>query len=133
MDPSDTPDFNEDIDLTLRHVSRQFPGGFARALLPPPMNITSATWFDTQVTARQRRIDRVLDVMADGRRRLEHVEWQLIWAADVPERMFEYHFLTALAGAAETPPDQPRPAVRSTVVLLSGREKPWPSHGEYRT
>jgi hypothetical protein len=78
----DLPDETEDLDLTLRHVSRQFPEQLARALLPAGAVITAATWADTQVTSRQRRLDRALDV---------------------------------------------------TLVLLSGRDKPWPAHGEYRT
>ena len=71
MDPSTAPDVGEDVDMTLRHVSQQFPATFARAILPPGMNVSAATWLDTQVTARQRRLDRVLDVVADGQRRLD--------------------------------------------------------------
>jgi hypothetical protein len=35
--------------------------------------------------------------------------------------------------AAETPAGKDPPPIRSTLVLLSGREKPWPEEGEYRT
>jgi hypothetical protein len=52
--------------------------------------------------------------------------------ADVPFRIFEYASLLALALAAETPAEQAVPRIRSTLVLLSGREKPWPAEGEYR-
>lgn len=45
---------------------------------------------------------------------------------DLPERIFEYNAFTVLAVTAETPRHQPRPAIRTTVALLSGREKPWP-------
>lgn len=133
MSPADLPDTGDDIDLTLRHVSRQFPEDFARAILPSGMAVTSATWLDTQATARQRRLDRVLDVVADGKRRLEHTEWQLEWQGDLPLRLFEYHVLLALAVASETKAETPPPPIRSTLVLLSGREKPWPAKGEYRT
>ncbi len=133
MDPSTVPDLGEDVDMTLRHVSQQFPATFARAILPPGLNVSAATWLDTQVTARQRRLDRVLDVVADGRRRLEHTEWQLAWEKDLPERLFEYHVLIALALIAETPERHLRPPIRTTVVLLSGREKRWPERGTYRT
>ena len=88
--------------MTLRHVSRQFPDQFARALLPLGSAIASATWLDTQVTARQRRLDRALDVIADGARRLLHAEWQLGMEADVPFRLYEYHVLLALTAAAES-------------------------------
>lgn len=133
MDPSVVPDLGEDVDMTLRHVSRQFPATFARALLPPGTRVSAATWLDTQVTARQRRLDRALDVIANGRRRLEHTEWQLKWDPDLPERLFEYHFLIALALVGEVPRRRDRPPIRSTVVLLSGRKKPWPARSEYRT
>jgi hypothetical protein len=129
MDSADLPDSRESADLILRHVTRRFPEDFARALLPPGTRIASATWLDTQVTSRQRRLDRVLDVVVGRKRRLEHAEWQLEWENDVPLRVFEYHCMTALAVAHEAE----RPRIRSTVVLLSGREEPWPREGEYRT
>ena len=67
-------------------------------------------------------------------RRLEHVELQLEMTADVPFRIYEYHTLLSLALAAETPfLEVGLPRIRSTLVLLSGREKPWPEEGEYRT
>ncbi len=129
----DLPDDAEDLDLTLRHVSRQFPEQLARALLPRGTVITAATWYETQVTSRQRRLDRALDVVADGTRRIEHNELQLSMEADTSFRVYEYHTMTSLALADETPAGQPPPRIRSTLVLLSGREKPWPEHGEYRT
>jgi hypothetical protein len=129
----DLPDDAEDLDLTLRHVSRQFPEQLARALLPRGTVITAATWYETQVTSRQRRLDRALDVVADGTRRIEHNELQLEMEGDTSFRVYEYHTMTSLALAAETPAGQPPPRIRSTLVLLSGREKPWPEHGEYRT
>lgn len=163
MSTAHLPDVGEDVDLTLRHISRQFPEDFARAILPAGTRVTAATWLDTQITSRQRRLDRALDVMADGERRLEHAEWQLRWVPDVPFRMHEYHNLmvTALVHelAAKAPAKKPRPPaaagpsaeeaaadpdlertatalhvpVRSTLVLLTGREKPWPEEGSYRT
>ena len=68
-----------------------------------------------------------------GDRRLFHTEWQLEMEADVPFRIFEYHSLFALALAAETPAGTDVPPIDSVLVLLSGREKPWPAEGEYRT
>lgn len=157
---SDVP---QDVDRTLRRISRRFPEDFARAFLPPDTPVTSATWLDTQTTsARQRRLDRVLEVIAGDERRVEHTEWQMRWTPDVPHRMHEYHNL--MAGSLDEPaakapsarvrvPDatpqgdaedtadngaeiavgvHPVP-IRSTVVLLTGREKPWPAEGSYRT
>jgi hypothetical protein len=129
----DVPDTDEDVDLILRHVSRQFPAQFAQALLPPGSNVTAATWLDTQVTSRERRLDRVLDVTVNGERQHEHTEWQMEMTAHLPYRIFEYHTMIAMAQAADTLPAATRPPIRSTVVLLSGREKPWPAEGRYRT
>jgi hypothetical protein len=129
----DLPSSDEELDLILRHVSRQFPEHLARALLPPGTVVTSARWSDTQVTSRQRRLDRALEVVVGGRRRLEHTEWQLEMVADVPFRVYEYNTLTSIALAAETPAGEETPRVQSTVVLMSGREAPWPARGAYRT
>jgi len=129
----DLPDSDEDLDLILRHVTRQFPEQLARALLPPGTIVTSARWSDTQVTARQRRLDRGLEVVVENKRRLEHTEWQLEMLADTPFRVYEYNTLTSLALEAETPAGQDTPRIQSTVVLMSGRETPWPQHGTYRT
>jgi hypothetical protein len=96
------------------------------------MQVTSATWIDTQRTSRQRRADCVLDVQTDGQRRIEHTEWQLRWEADLPFRLFEYHVLLALDVNDEVEGDDP-PPIRSTLVLLSGRNKKWPTRGVYRT
>jgi hypothetical protein len=129
----DLPDETEDLDLTLRDVSRRFPEQLARALLPQGAVITSARWTDTQIASRQRRMDRGLEVVADGERRIEHNEWQAEMEADTAFRVYEYHCLASLALAAEALLGQTAPRVRSTLVLLSGREKPWPAEGEYRT
>jgi hypothetical protein len=129
----DVPDTSEDVDLVLRHVSRQFPEELARALLPPGTRVTSVAWPETQVTARQRRLDRALDITAAGRRRYAHVEWQMEMKPDVPFRIFEYHTMLATALGAPSPSAATVPPIRSTVVLLSGSEKPWPDEGEYRT
>ncbi len=98
---------DDDVDLALRHV--------------------------TQLAARQRRMDRSLVVVADGQRRVEHVEWQLRWERDLPFRVYEYHALQSLALRESAAPKERVARVQSTVVLLSGREAPWPSHGVYRT
>jgi hypothetical protein len=123
----------DDVDLTLRHVSRQFPEQFARALLPGATTLSTTGWLDTQITGRQRRLDRALDVEVDGHRRLLHAEWQLAMEAEVPLRVFEYHVLLALGLADVASATQPAPPIESVVVLLSGREEPWPTYAEYRS
>jgi hypothetical protein len=129
----DPPKLDDDIDLTLRDVSRRFPDHFARALLPPGSEIADPHWPDTQVTKRQRRLDRALSATVNGERRLLHAEWQLEMEADVPFRLFEYHVLLAFALAGATPKGEQTPPIDSVLVLLSGREQPWPEEGEYRT
>ncbi len=123
----------DDADTPLRHISRIFPSEMARALLPSGPPIDAARWVESQLASRERRLDRALDVQLGPDRRLLHTEWQLVMRANVPLRIFEYHMLSALVFAGETPPHQKPPPIESTVVLLSGREKPWPPEGEYRT
>jgi hypothetical protein len=97
----DIPDEMEDVDLVLRHVSRLFPEQFARALAPVGAALTVNGWLDTQVTARQRRLDRALDILVNGERRLLHGEWQLRMTPAVPFRIYEYNVLMVLALADE--------------------------------
>ncbi len=123
----------DDVDLILRHVSRKFPDALARALLPTHGPIAVGGWIDTQVSGRQRRLDRALALSIAGSRCLLHVEWQLSMTAELPFRVYEYNVLLALAQADEAPPGaQPLP-IESVVVLLGGREEPWPAQGQYRT
>ena len=123
----------DDVDLALRHLSQRFPDDLARALLPEARSLSECAWVETQLTARQRRIDRGLFVVADGVPRIEHVEWQTEWDRDVPFRLYEYHSLQSLALRDAHTGEGRVPRVRSTLVLLSGRERPWPAHGVYRT
>jgi hypothetical protein len=130
------PEKPDDFDLILRHVSRQFPEELARALLPKgePLEVESASWLDTQVTSRQRRLDRALDVRVSGQRRLYHFEWELRPTAEQPFRIYEYHVLLALVMAAEARTNKRLPApIESVLVLLSGGEEPVPDRGVYRT
>jgi len=130
-----------EIDATLRHISRMLPDDYARALLPGVSGIRAAQWLETQIdTPRKRRLDRTLDVHCEEDRRLLHTEWQLEMRVDVPFRVFEYHNVMVMALVGEhRPRDEPAPPnespiqVESTVVLLTGREAPWPAYGEYRT
>ncbi len=133
MDPEEDTS-QSDADLTLRHVTHRFPDDLARALLPGAASLTGCEWLDTQLTARERRMDKCLRVVADGVARVEHVEWQTRWTRDLTLRAFEYHALATLAlhGAAKRREAVPR--VRTTVVLLGGRRvSPWPRERRFRT
>ncbi len=137
MHPSDAPIDDEaahDVDLTLRHVTHRFPDELARALIPEARTLDGCTWLDTQLTARERRMDKSLHVVADGVARVEHVEWQLRWTRDLLLRAFEYHALTTLALHDAAKEGEAVPRVRSTVVLLRGRRRtPWPAYRTFRT
>ena len=125
-----------DVDLVLRHVSREFPEELARAMFAEGAGIEVVGWAETQLTARQRRLDRALWVKVDGVLRLLHLEWQLEWRDEVRLRVFEYHSMQALALAAEWSARKlttPVPRIDSRVVLLSGRDDPWPGSVGYLT
>jgi hypothetical protein len=125
----------DDFDQALRHASRQFPSEVARVLLRTRRRIEPMEWAETQVTARQRRLDRALSLRVDGERTVLHVDWSLRMTGKTPLRVFEYSSLTALALADEARgrPRKKPPPIESVVVVLSGREERWPSRGEYRT
>jgi hypothetical protein len=123
----------DDVDLVLRHISRQFPEALARALVKTHDPIVVGSWIDTQVTGRQRRLDRALQVSIGGRPGLLHVEWQLTMTAEVEFRVYEYNALLSLAEGDAAHPGEERLPIQSVVVLLAGREEPWPAQGEYRT
>jgi len=123
-----------EVDLVLRHVTHRFPDELARALLPGAASLTGCAWYDTQVTARERRMDKSLYVIADGVPRVEHVEWQLRWTRRLLLRMFEHNALSTLAFHDAARRGERAPRVRSTVVLLSGRRAtPWPEVKVFRT
>ena len=124
----------ESVDLTLRHITHRFPEDLARALLPQARTLEECTWLDTQYAARERRMDKVLCVRADGERRVEHNEFQMRWTRVLPRRIYEYHAMLTLGLHEAAKPGEVVPRVRSTVVLLQGRkERPWPTHKRFRT
>ena len=130
--PAPEAEETDSVDLVLRHISQRFPTELARGLLRTEGPLTASV-FETQVGSRSRRLDRTLDVRQGDERRLLHVEWQSLMPADMSFRVFEYQTLLSFAvvderrsGAELTPP------IGSVVVLLGGREEPWPEYGSYR-
>ncbi|UQA54712.1 hypothetical protein [Polyangium aurulentum] len=123
---------DDSVDLILRHVSHRFPEDLARGLLGVEGPI-EASVLETQVSSRHRELDRTLDVRVGGERRLFHLEWQGEMPANMPFRSYEYQSLMALAMAADSRAGaQLVPPIESVVVLLGGREEPWPPYGSYR-
>lgn len=136
----DDPEAIVDADLSLRSMSRLFPLALARMVLRPDERIEETVWTETQVTARQRRADRVLIIrLAGSGYLLLHIEWTMRLTASVRERAAEYHFILAKSarrdlkrkrGGKET---KELIAVESVIVVLTGRKKPWPRFGRYKT
>jgi hypothetical protein len=130
------PKRRNEFDRTLRHASRQFPSDIARGLLHAHQPIDTVAWADTQVTGRERRLDRALCVQGEEQQTLLHVEWTLRMTKRVEFRAFEYNSLTALAVADQAQAGgskAPLPHIESVVVVLTGRKRTWPSHGAYQT
>ncbi len=131
------PEKPDESDLILRHISRRYPQPLARGLLRTSKRISDVQWPDTQVTSRQRRLDRALRVRIAGEPLLLHIEWTMRLDPAMAFRVFEYHQLTAFsletdARASERQHLKPIP-IESIVVVLTGAERPLPKWGEYRT
>jgi len=128
----DSREEDDSVDLILRHVSHRFPEALARGLLGVEGPV-EASVLETQVSSRHRELDRTLDVRFRGERRLFHFEWQGEMPANMPFRSYEYQSLMAFAMAADSRNGpQLLPPIETVVVLLGGREEPWPPYGSYR-
>lgn len=128
-----------DADLSLRSTSRLFPGVLAQLIIAPDEPIRRMHWGETQVSARARRLDRVLYVrLARRGYRLLHIEWTLRLNGSVRERAAEYHLLLAKTARRELHRRRMRKrrllvTVETVIVVLSGRKKPWKAFGRYQT
>ncbi len=131
---------SHDIDTILRHTSRRHPTALPRVLIDLDEPIERFEWVETQVTARQRRIDRGLLIEASGELRLLHIEWTLRLNRAVRRRIHEYHHLLVMAFEmdvrAKHKNGQPRPKsipIDSVVVVLMGPKRGMPRFSSYRT
>jgi len=107
-----------EVDIALRHLSTRYGDVLAATYGDTARPTTVSGWTDSQVTWSERRLDKALVLTdASGRRLLLHLEFQLVWDAELPRRIFEYQALLALAHANEGHPDLP--AIRSVIVLLT--------------
>ncbi len=76
-------------DIALRHVVQHHGRDLARVLLPR-FPVESAIWVDTQLAARERRLDKALEVRGQGRRQLLQIELAVRARRTLAYRMFEY-------------------------------------------
>ena len=86
---------------------------------------------DTQLAARERRLDRNVRLRYGDRQEVLHIEFQLERRADLDYRVFEYHAMLAMA--LHNPKTQAAAPIRSVVVLLQGPQGESPGRGEYGT
>ena len=118
-------------DLLLRTFSQNFPKEFVKGFLPPNTEFTLVGWTDTQLTTKERRMDKAIKILVDDKEALLHVEFQTEPDSDMDHRVFEYHNLLALAecGIYHNKP----PPIKSIVILLTGTKDPGPLSREYKT
>ncbi|WP_437679928.1 hypothetical protein [Sorangium sp. So ce131] len=122
-------------DIALRHIALRCGGELAQGLRFS-FPVESVSWVETQLTALERRIDRVLELRGGGERCLVQLEFIVAPGKDLALRMFEYAVLLVLslrAAADRGRGDDVIPPVESVAVLLSGRAAPWPLEGQFRT
>ncbi|AUX41104.1 hypothetical protein SOCE26_025090 [Sorangium cellulosum] len=122
-------------DIALRHIALRCGGELAQGLRFS-FPVESVSWVETQLTALERKIDRVLELRGGGERRLVQLEFIVAPGKDLAIRMFEYAVLLVLSLRAAADPgrgDEALPPVESVAVLLSGRAAPWPLEGQFRT
>ena len=129
-----------DIDTMLRHVSRRHPDALPRMLFGIEEPIEEARYVETQVTARQRRVDRALRVKIAGKGRVLHIEWTYRLDRHVGARVYEYNHLLVMGTHTDTRTEREKrgrrsraPYVDSVVVVLTGRKRRMPRVGLYRT
>ncbi len=139
--PIDDPEVLADADSSLRSMSRLFPHVLARMIVRPGERIRRMEWGETQLAARQRRVDRLLHIeMEDAACRVLHLEWTVRLNRGVLERMAEYHIMLAKQLGHDARLREKRGegsfvelTVESVAVVLTGRKRVWPEHMEVRT
>ena len=138
--PRHERDTRDGIDRMLRHASRPHPRALPKPLFGIDEPIEETSWVETQVTGRQRRVDRALCVKSGKKRRWLHVEWTVRLDELIDIRVYEYNHLLNMAAHADAkavrkegkrPPKPIR--VNSVVVVLTGPKSGVPKRGSYRT
>lgn len=129
---------DDDIDAMLRQVSRPHARALAEILFGVTEPMPEPTWIETQVAARQRRVDRALASKIGDELRWQHIEWTERLDRNVYLRIYEYNHLLVMAALADAESaidgEMRLPAtVDSVVVVLTGPKQGLPSIGFYRT
>ena len=106
-----------EADIALRTLVREFPEKLTHALMPGIV-FERVESVETQLTARERRLDGAVRVTVGGEEQILHVEFQVGFTRDLPYRIFEYHIM--LAQALYRGPGEGLPPISSTVILLKG-------------
>jgi hypothetical protein len=118
-------------DVSLRHVAQRHPDELVQALLPADRPIEVVGWLDTQVTSIERRLDKALELRVAGRRKLLGVEFEIDYRSDAAFRSYAYQALLLIGlGAQEKALPPP---MESVIILLRGRQDPWPPWIEFRS
>jgi hypothetical protein len=112
-------------DITLRHIVRSHPEALVE-LLGIQGRVEVVGWIDTQVTALERRLDKALGLRIDGELRALQTEFEVVLRVKrMDQRVREYQAMFHLGRSIQAP-NQARPPIESLVVVLTGRQKPWP-------
>jgi len=83
-------------DTALRYVVHRHGKDLAQALLPR-FPVESVAWAETQLLARERRLDRALELRGQGRRQQLQIELAVRARRRLAYRMFEYAAQLVLA------------------------------------
>ena len=120
-----------DVDLTLRHLATQHPADLVRVFVAGASTSEAPRWLDSQLAARERRVDKALLVHRSEDRVALHAEWCWEPDSDFGFRALEYQYqiLAALRdedaarvkAALPQRASPPLPArVLTVAVLLNG-------------
>jgi hypothetical protein len=131
---------NDELDLMLRQASRAHAQALSRILFGMVQEATEPHWVETQLAARQRRVDRAMSAKIGDEIHWQHIEWTERLTRDVYFRVYEYNHLLVMAAHADADAASVKGNLRvqpatvdSVVVVMRGAKKGLPKFGFYRT
>ena len=119
------------IDITLRAIVEKSPEDLVKGILAPGTQFQVGEWIESQLTVRERRLDKALKLKIADKEHLLHVEFQVEQGSNLGFRVYEYHSMLALAVSNSHP--EPPPPIKSVVILLKGPQKIGPLQRKYQT